>query len=63
MLNLKTAAKSVIRTVAPRVGAIVGTWLVATWGVDGDLATQIASGVVATFLIGGDKLTETWLKS
>lgn len=62
MRNLKTAIKSVGVAVAARLGTFAGTWLVATWGIQGDLATQIGAGLTAGMLVGLDMLTGKYLK-
>lgn len=62
MLNFKNAVKGTVQAVALRVGAIAGTWLVATLGISGDLATQVGTGLTAGLLIGFDELTRRWLK-
>lgn len=62
MLNLKNAIKGTLQAVALRAGAIAGTWLVATFGIPGDLATQVGTGLTAGLLIGFDEVTRRWLK-
>lgn len=55
---LKKALYTIGNSVAVRLGTIAATWLVATLGVDGELARQVSVGLSAGFLIGIDLLAD-----
>ena len=59
---LKKALISVGTALAARAGTITATWLVATLGVDGNLAGQIGVGLSAGILVGIDLLTSRYLR-
>lgn len=47
-------AKEVIGPLAARIGTAAGAWLVGRYGIDGQLAEEIAVGLAAAALVAAD---------